>query len=156
MVIRRAEEQDITHINRLLRQVLMIHHKGRPDLFREDSKKYTDGELEVLMKTDSRPVFTAWDEAGNLLGYAFCQIEEYKGDNVQTDRKTLYIDDLCVEELARGRHIGTKLCQYVLDYAKSIGCYNVTLNVWSCNPGAEKFYRSVGMQPYKIGMEQIL
>ena len=38
MNIRRAKEQDMGGINNLLCQVLMIHHKGRPDLFKEDTK----------------------------------------------------------------------------------------------------------------------
>ncbi|KAI4445791.1 hypothetical protein C823_000308 [Eubacterium plexicaudatum ASF492] len=39
MVIRRAEEKDMDGINRLLMQVLMIHHHGRPDLFQGNYKK---------------------------------------------------------------------------------------------------------------------
>ena len=83
-------------------------------------------------------------------------MEIYKNDNVNTDRKTLYIDDLCVEALMRGRRIGTELYRYVLNYARNIGCYNVTLNVWSCNPDASAFYQAMGMKPYKVGMETIL
>ena len=52
--------------------------------------------------------------------------------------------------------MGSALYDYVLDYARSIGCYNVTLNVWACNPGAMAFYESRGLTPQKIGMEKIL
>ena len=38
MEIRRAVEQDMDGINHLLRQVLMVHHKGRPDLFQPNVK----------------------------------------------------------------------------------------------------------------------
>ena len=98
----------------------------------------------------------AFDDAGNLVGYVFCILEVYKNDNINTDRKTLYIDDLCVEALMRGKHIGKELYQYVLNYARSIDCYNVTLNVWACNPDAQAFYESCGMKPQKTGMETIL
>ncbi len=156
MKIARAGEKDIPGLNRLLRQVLMVHHGGRPDLFRADSKKYTDEELRALLSDEMRPVFAAWDEAGNVQGYAFCVLQEYRKHNVFQDCKTLYIDDLCVEQSARGKHIGTQLYQYVLAYAREMGCYNVTLNVWSCNPDAMKFYEAMGLQPMKVGMEQIL
>lgn len=73
-----------------------------------------------------------------------------------TDIKTLYIDDLCVEENSRGMHIGSALYEFVLDYAKKCGCYNVTLNVWAENTGAMEFYKKIGMKIQKIGMEQIL
>ena len=81
---------------------------------------------------------------------------DYSGEHVLTPIKSLYIDDLCVDENCRGKHIGTKLFAFVKDYAKDIGCYNVTLNVWSCNEGAMKFYESLGMKPQKVGMEAIL
>lgn len=156
MKIARAGVEDIAGINRLLYQVLMVHHNGRPDLFKANCKKYTDEELTELLQDDSRPVFGAWNEAGELLGYAFCIHQQHKNNNVLTDIKTLYIDDLCVEETARGQHIGTALYKYVLQYARESGCYNVTLNVWECNAGAKKFYESLGMGVQKIGMETIL
>jgi len=156
MKIARAGVEDIAGINRLLYQVLMVHHNGRPDLFKPDCKKYTDEELTELLQDDARPVFGAWNEAGELLGYAFCIHQQHKNNNVLTDIKTLYIDDLCVEETARGQHIGTALYEYVLQYARKSGCYNVTLNVWECNAGAKKFYESLGMGVQKIGMETIL
>ena len=40
-MIRRAEKKDIESINNLLMQVLEVHHKGRPDLFKGGTKKYT-------------------------------------------------------------------------------------------------------------------
>ncbi len=156
MTIRKAIDKDIPGLVRLLKQVLMVHHNGRPDLFKADTRKYTDDELTDILADPNRPVFVALDEDDNVLGYAFCIFEQYTDDNIMTDIKTLYIDDLCVDESCRGEHIGTALYNYVLDYARSQGCYNVTLNVWSCNPGAMKFYEACGLVPYKVGMEKIL
>lgn len=156
MQIRRAKEQDIEGIDRLLCQVLMVHHKGRPDLFKGDTKKYTDKELSEIIKDDARPIFVGVDEEEKVSGYAFCVFQEHKGDNILTDIKTLYIDDLCVDEGCRGQHVGKNLYEYVLNFAKEAGCYNVTLNVWSCNPGALAFYEKCGLVPQKIGMEKVL
>ena len=155
-MIRRANESDIPEINRLLGQVLEVHHNGRPDLFRGNTKKYTDDELKLLLRDDNRPVFVDSDNDGNVAGYAFCIFQKHTNNNILTDIKTLYIDDLCVDESIRGQHIGTRLYNYVLGFAKESGCYNVTLNVWSCNESAMKFYESCGMKPQKIGMETIL
>ena len=156
MDIRRAVQGDIPALHRLLRQVLEVHHEGRPDLFKGGVTKYTDPELSALLEDAARPVFAAFDDAGEMLGYAFCVLEDYRGDNIMTDRKTLYIDDICVDEAARGRHVGTALYAHVKDWARASGCHNVTLNVWCCNPGAMAFYEAMGMVPYKIGMEVIL
>lgn len=156
MVIRRATEQDMEGLNRLLQQVLLVHHKGRPDLFRGEGKKYTDEQLTELIADDTTPIFVAVDEKNWMLGYAFCQYQEHKNSNVLTDIRTLYIDDLCVDETVRGQHIGKALYEHVLAYAKGQGFYNVTLNVWSCNESAMRFYEKCGLKPQKVGMEIIL
>lgn len=156
MIIRRAKGQDMEGINRLLCQVLTVHHNGRPDLFKADAKKYTDDELCDILQDDSRPVFVAVDEASRVLGYAFCIFKQYLDDNILTDIKTLYIDDLCVDDACRRQHVGKQLYEYVLAFAKRQGCYNVTLNVWECNAGARKFYEKCGLVVQKTGMEKIL
>ena len=156
MIIERAQIKDMEGINKLLKQVLMVHHNGRPDLFKADVKKYTDEELAAIIEDDSRPIFVARDEQGVVMGYAFCVYQQYVNNNILTDVKTLYIDDLCVDETLRGRRVGKQLYDYVLAFAKENGFYNVTLNVWSCNEGAMKFYEKCGLKPQKVGMEVIL
>lgn len=155
MIIRRAQMRDMSEINQLLRQVLTVHHNGRPDLFKSDAKKYTDEELTALIGDDRKPVFVA-EDGGRVLGYAFCVFQQKENDNILTDVKSLYIDDLCVEETCRGQHIGSSLYEYVLTYAREQGCYNVTLNVWECNAAAKRFYEKCGLVPQKTGMEKIL
>ena len=155
MIIRRAKKEDLGGINKLLCQVLMVHHNGRPDIFKPNAKKYTDSELLEIIADDKRPIFVAEDE-GEVLGYAFCIFQQHVNDNILTDIKTLHIDDLCVNETCRGKHIGSKLYEYVLEFAENEGCYNVTMNVWACNESALKFYEKMGLVPQKIGMEKIL
>ena len=156
MTVRFACEKDIPQMNSLLYQVERVHQQGRPDLFKEGAKKYTDNELKAMLKDKAKPIFAAVDENDVMKGYAFCVFQEHKGDNVLTDIKTLYIDDLCVDENCRGQHIGSVLYEAVKKFAKEQGCYNVTLNVWECNPSARKFYEKAGPKPYKTGMEVIL
>lgn len=155
MDFRRAQNKDIPQIHELLAQVDMVHHIGRPDLFKIGNK-YNDEQLKEIIADDNRPIIVAVDEKDVTLGYAFCIFKQLPNDNILTDIKTLYIDDLCVFEHLRGQHIGRQIYEYVKKYAKENGCYNITLNVWSCNESAQKFYESVGMKPQKIGMETIL
>jgi len=156
MYIRRAKENDMPGINNLLRQVLMVHHNGRPDLFKANAKKYTDEQLAELIKNDTKPIFVCVDEEETVLGYAFCVWQQHVNNEILTDIKTLYIDDLCVDETRRGQHIGKSLYEHVLAYAKENNFYNVTLNVWSLNESAMKFYEACGLVPQKVGMETIL
>lgn len=155
MVVRRAQEKDMPRIDELLLQVDLVHHYGRPDLFNV-GRKYTDEELKKIIADDHTPIFVAVDENDMVLGYAFCIFKYYPNDNILTDIKTIYIDDLCVDEKYRGQNVGRTVYEHVLKYAKEIGCYNVTLNVWTCNEGAMKFYEKCGMKAQKIGMETIL
>ena len=153
-MIRKAHTKDIPRIIELLHQVNMVHHVKRPDLFKPYTTKYNEQELEALLNVINKPIFVYDD--GDVRGYAFCQITEVKNDQLLQDIKTLYIDDICVDETERGKHIGKAIYEYVRDYAQSIGCYNITLNVWEGNEPAICFYRNMGMQVQKTTMEVIL
>lgn len=153
-MIRRASKEDIQRIIELLHQVNMVHHVLRPDLFKPHTTKYNEQELKSMLSDDTKPIFVYIDE--DVLGYAFCQITEVRGNQLLEDIKTLYIDDICVDEQARGRHVGKALYEYVRNYAKAIGCNNITLNVWEGNEPAWRFYKNMGMQVQKTTMEIIL
>ena len=152
MTIVRAENRHIPGLIRLLYQVGGVHHEIRPDLFRSGAIKYTEKELEALLADENSPIFVA-EEENQVLGYCFCQIRDYRGSTVLTDRQEIYIDDLCVEEALRGRGIAKALYGYVTAWAKDIGCTYITLNVWQGNDNAMRFYEKMGMQRRSITME---
>ncbi len=156
LAVRRAEKRDIDTILELLLQVDMVHHNGRPDIFKGPATKYNKEQLEEIIADDKTPVFVCVNDDEKILGHAFCIHKQELNNNVLTDIKTLYIDDICVDERFRGQHVGQTLYEAVVEYAKKEGFYNITLNVWNCNPGAMKFYEAMGLVPQKVGMEQIL
>ena len=154
--IRKAKREDLPTLVRLLFQVQAVHAEGRPDLFRQGARKYSDDEIEAILANDGEtPVFVAIRN-GAVVGYAFCVIETPKATASLKSVKTLYIDDLCVDEMARGEHIGTELYQYVTEFARTIGCQRMTLNVWCLNESAMRFYEKRGLSPLKITMEALL
>ncbi len=155
MEIRFAAAQDVPGILTLLRQVGRIHHEGRPDLFRPNAQKYGASQVLSMLDSSRTPIFVAIEE-GRVLGYGFCQFRQQRNDPVMCDRMSLYIDDLCVDESCRGRHIGTAIYNEICRYARMRKCQSVTLNVWSCNSGAMAFYESLGMKQQKVCMEQLL
>ena len=150
-IIRPAEPRDLEAVNTLLGQVLAVHNAARPDLFRPSGKKYTDEELLAIFDNPDTPVFV-YDREGIVLGYAFC-ILRHQDSGALMPLTTLYLDDLCVLESARGLHIGTALLEYVTAYAKEKGCHNITLHVWEGNSGAKAFYETQGMAPQYTTME---
>ncbi len=153
-MIRKATEKDIPQVLELLHQVNMVHYEIRPDLFKPHTTKYSAEELTTLFRDESKPVFVFDD--GGVLGYAFCQVSEVKDHLLLQDNKMLYIDDICVDEKARGKHVGKALFNQVKEYAQSIGCHHITLNVWEGNEPALHFYQNMGMQVQKTTMEIIL
>ena len=154
-MIRSASEKDIPKISDLLSQVDLVHHNGRPDIFKI-GRKYSEEELVELLKDEKRPILVSVNEKDEVQGYCFCILQQHINDSVLKDIKTLYIDDLCVDEALRGMHIGKELYEAAVKLAKDLGCYNLTLNVWSCNPSAMRFYEKCGLVPQKIGMELVL
>ena len=154
MAIRLAETKDIPALIELLQQVGQVHHEIRPDIFQPTCQKYDEGALAELLQDESRPVFVAEDE--KVRGYCFCILRFFEGESVMTDRRELYIDDLCVDENCRGQGVAKALYAYVTDYAKSIGCTFITLNVWNGNDNAMKFYEKAGLTPRSVTMEMKL
>ena len=156
MQIRQAQTCDIGRLTDLLQQVLELHAALRPDIFISGTTKYTPEELEKILQNPQTPVFVAVDGEDRVLGYAFCILKRQPFSTNMHDFKSLFIDDLCVDNACRGQHIGNSLFAYVKDYAKSIGCYDLTLNVWAGNTSARQFYEKLGMFEKERQMELLL
>ena len=154
--IRKAEERDMDGIMNLLHQVNDVHAAGRPDLFIEGKTKYTEIQLAEILRNPQRPVFVGIDEDNHVAGYCFCVVKDTNESVNLVALKTLYIDDLCVDERCRGQHVGRSIYSFVRNFASENGFYNITLNVWNCNPVAMRFYESLGMSPMKVTMEDII
>lgn len=155
MKIRFAIAEDVPGILALLQQVGALHHEGRPDLFRKGAQKYGASQVLSMLEASDAPIFVAVED-GAVLGYGFCQVKSHALSPVFNDFTELYIDDICVDKNCRGKHIGTEIYQEIRRYAKMRKCHNVTLNVWSFNESAMKFYEACGLKPQRVFMETVL
>ena len=151
-MIRLARKEDIEGINKLLYQVHNVHADIRPDIFIKDLKKYTNDELlNIINNSSSTPIYV--NEINNkIAGYAFL-VYKKEYSNSTYPIKSIYIDDLCVDESIRHKHVGKDLCEYVFKIAKDNDFDKVTLNVWQGNDTALKFYEYMGFKPLKTTME---
>lgn len=154
MTIRRATAADIPAIQMLLGQVLAVHYRARPDLFKAQGSKFSNGELEEIIANPNTPVFVYADANGTVLAHLFLMFKHK--DSVLHPVKTLFVEDLCVDESARGQKIGEQLYDVTVNFAEENGCYNLTLHVWNDNEGALRFYEKRGMKAQSTTMEQIL
>ncbi len=152
LVIRKAETGDIPDILRLLSQVLEIHADIRPDIFVHRTTKYSESELEEIIACPQTPVYIALCD-GRFAGYCFCEIKEMPAKELFVPFRYVYIDDLCVDEVMRGKHIGSALFEYVKNEARALGAYEITLHVWEGNDKAKAFYDKLGFTPQSYTME---
>ncbi len=155
MDIRLANLKDVKRLQDLLFSVQNLHAEGRPDVFVKDTWKYSDTKVKEIISNKNSPVFVGVID-GEVMAYAFCEIQDNTGTDNLKNLKTLYIDDLCVDEKYRGKGYGKEIYAFVKNFAKQQNCYHLTLNVWHLNQNAVKFYEKVGMQPLKTTMEVIL
>lgn len=153
-MIRLATTSDIPRLIQLLHQVNMVHHNLHPEIFKANTTKYDENQLNTLINRTDRVIFVYEEET--VLGYIFGEVEEIKDSIFFHNKRTLYIDDICVDEQERGRHIGRQLFEFTVDYAKKAGFDFITLNVWEGNDRAMKFYKSMGMTTRKTCMELTL
>ena len=153
MVIRKAISSDVDKIYSLLEGVLRLHANGRPDIFNQSGSKYNHSQILEIIACENTPVFVADD--GGVIGYVFCEILDQQSGALKSI-KTLYIDDLCVDEKAQKKGVGRALYEKALAFAKEKGCYNLTLNVWAFNENAIKFYEKLGLTTLKTTLEQIV
>ena len=157
ILIRKAKKDDLDEILDLLLQTARIHHYGRPDIFKDNSRKYSKDEFYEILDDDKKPVFVAQDTATKkVVGYAFCQMLKFEERAVLKEYESLYLDDLCVDEKFRGNGIGKRIMDYLKEYAKTACCYNIELNVWDCNKAAIDFYEKNGLVTQRRRYEWIV
>jgi len=150
--VRAARLNDYPAISRLLLQIAQLHHEWRPDVFRPASQKYNSKQYKTMLKDKDAPILVAENAQGQVLGYAMCKIFSTQNP-VMVERGYLYLDDLCVDEKARGQGVGELLMQAVTALAKERGLDKIELNAWECNEGARKFYEKLGYVTQKRGLE---
>ncbi len=79
-------------------------------------------------------------------GLAIC----FEGFSTFSCKPLINIHDLCVHPLHRRKGVGTSLLLYIEQYAKSIGCCKLTLEVLEGNYAAKSAYSAAGFQPYEL------
>ena len=123
LMIRKAKANDITRVLDLLSQVNDVHAEGRPDFFIKGKRKYNEADLVKIISDENTPVFVC-EEDNDVKGYAFCVMQDLSKCNNLYPDKSLYIDDICVDEKYRRQGVGRKLYDFVMQYAKDEACFN--------------------------------
>ena len=154
MKVRLAEEKDIDRISELLVQIGKLHHEARPDIFNLATPKFSAVDLCEIFEAPHKFILVAVDNADIVQGHLFCHTRESDGQGVIAKIKTMWVEDLCIDENCRGAGVGTLLFDALEELAREKGCDSITLNVWEFNESAINFYRKNGMSIQRFTLEK--
>lgn len=143
-IIRNAVSEDCEKIRPLQEEIALLHHEGRPDLFRTEARYFMQDDFDKRLSDPAHTVLIAEAENGQVIGYAFAWVIGAKNHPTYIDFDSFYIDDICVLESWQGRGVGRTLLERCKDIAHSRGCKHLELYVWSFNERAMAFYEKSG------------
>lgn len=130
IVVRKGRKEDIPSILGLIRE-LAEYEKALYEVVNTVEDMERDG-------FGVEPVFRSLvaEAGGRIVGAAvyFVKYSTWKG-------KGVYLDDIVVTEPLRGRGIGSKLFEAVMDEARSMGARQMHWQVLDWNEPAIRFYR---------------
>jgi GNAT superfamily N-acetyltransferase len=130
ITIRKAVENDFPAV------ISMISEFAQ---FQRSSDKMTNSIGRMIKEQDAFTCFIAVTEHDELIGYAICFFAYFTWSG-----RSLYLDDLFVQEQYRRLHTGSKLLAAVVDYAAGEQCKKVRWQVSRWNTNAQEFYKKFG------------
>lgn len=145
-----ARPGDREAVNALALQVHAMHVSWRPDIYEMVEELYTEARFLDAIK--SRSLYVAKID-GITLGYVSLKIRDYDWPGV-VKRKVMLVDELCVEETARGQGIGKTIMEDVHALAKAFRCTDLQLGVYPQNDDAVAFYQKCGFTIRSIDMQR--
>ena len=153
--IRLATLEDVSGIMPIFAQTVDYHASI-------DSEVYTDADMSAFEQSvqdqltkDNWKIFVA-ETNKKIVGFLTLQMRSNRrqwGNVADTDGR---IDCLAVDENYRHMGIGTKLIEWVENYLKNNGVFEIRLTVSIHNPNAIKCYEKMGMKTYIYTMRKEL
>lgn len=137
---------DYEAINKLAIQVHNCHVNWRPDFFVSCDNLISKDDLADMI--DNNGIFVAKIN-NEIVAYATIYIKEREHKGFRY-RKQLDIESICVEKKYRHQGIGTKLFEFIKDYALKNECTDLFLNVNEENISAINLYEKMGMKVRSI------
>lgn len=145
-----ATLNDREAVNALAREVHAMHVQWRPDIYEMPGELYPQDRF--LEAVRNRSLYVAKIH-GVTVGYVSLKIRDYDWPGV-VRRKVMLVDEICVEETARGQGIGRAIMEDVHALAKAFGCTDLQLGVYPQNDAAVAFYQKCGFSIRSIDMQK--
>jgi len=153
MEFRKAKKEDLSQVVEIMEQIQRLHEEARPEIFKSKTKEQIEQEALELIEDEKEYVIIAVND-GEVCGILMCNLKDVKNHRNLKDSKSLWIDELGVNEKYRKLGIGKQLMKHAEELAKELKCKTITLNCWSFNENALRFYEKQGMVNQRIIMEK--
>lgn len=154
MEIREAKIEDLEQIISIQEQISRIHYENRPDIFKYKSKIEIENVTIDTINDKDKKCIIATDDTLKIYGLLICKIKYIKEHINLKDARTLWIEDIGVDEKYRKKGIGKQLLKEAEKIAKKLKCKRIELNCWNFNKDAINFYKSIGMNTQRKIMEK--
>ena len=149
-MIRKATADDINQTAEIYKELHEHHNQIRPDFYRSPDMDFYRSQLAEQLDY----VFVI-EDGGVIQGYATLFVD-MRDDCIHIARKRCYVDHFAVKQEFRGQGIGSKLMQFIREYALENDCTAIELGVWYENYDAVNFYGKNGFVPRTLNLELIL
>lgn len=136
----------------LQKYIVSIDKYGLNILTDDYKELYLEKTLKTV-KNNQGKIFLAKDE-DKVIGAIIGHVEKYdKYDRCEyLCPKKGIVDELIVSKNSRSQGIGQKLLKTMEEYFKSIGCENVSIEVFAYNESAKQFYSKFNYEPRCIDL----
>lgn len=151
--MREATKNDYDTVHYIQKQVHEIHTKERPDHYKMADITLDKDYFNNLIDRDNTKVFVL--EAYRPVAYSILTIHPPKERHILIPKKVVYMDDFGVDEKVRGKGVGKRFFEQIVEFAKEIEADSLELAVWEFNEQAINFYESMHLETKvrRMGMD---
>jgi ribosomal protein S18 acetylase RimI-like enzyme len=153
LIIREVELKDRALLDELFREELEYHKSLMPDIFKIPEIVVREKWLESILKNND--IFLVVSECNEkIVGAILYKIEKNPEDTLLNERKYGYIEEMIVSEAFRGKGIGKKLLDYVINGFQIKNIKEIEIDVWEKNEIGLKFYEDQGFKTIQRKMKK--
>lgn len=151
VIIRNMNENDYAEFDTLMAKLHGLHVTARPDVFLPVPHIYSEDVFRnEILNSETHFALCAVSD-GKIVG--ICTAEK-RFRSMMKNMKTVYIDDIFVDEGFRRRGIAKMLADKITSEAKTFGAERIDLTVWEFNDEARGFYEALGFTTMRRVLEK--
>ena len=150
-MVRKATAADIDQTAEIFLQLHELHVKAKPGSFRSVPIDFFRDRLQWYTAEENAEVLVS--DEGGINAFAAVKILEVNSEE-KMPRRLCYIDCFAVDGRCRRQGVGSRLMEYIREFAKENNCTSLQLGVSGFNESAHEFYRAIGFTERTFVMEQ--